>query len=223
MVRLMAMRQSDWARVFGIACMGVGIGLSVRAYPGADWDALILMLGALMLLRGAVEGPSPSRVAGLVRALRVILFMFAFAAVNRAQGGAGGAVAGALGNWILWAVAALLVALPVLRRGLPWGEGRKGLHGVALIIGTGIAFALVFRWLDPAAADLRTLVALAAVVNAVPILWGNARAVVAGMAFAAMVICVVIAPGAAIWPVAMVVAPVAAGFALLRKKAKGGN
>jgi hypothetical protein len=61
------MRQRDWALVFGIACVVVGVGLSARGYPGADWDALILLLGSLMLLRGAVEGPSPSRVAGLVR------------------------------------------------------------------------------------------------------------------------------------------------------------
>ena len=76
MDRLKAMRQRDWARVFGILCAVVGLGLSVRGYPGADWDALILLLGALMLLRGAVEGPSPGRLDGLVRAGRIILFMF---------------------------------------------------------------------------------------------------------------------------------------------------
>lgn len=222
MVRLSAMRQADWARLFGIGCLGVGVGLSVWAYPGADWDALILLLGALMLLRGAVEGPSPSRVVGVVRALRVILFMFAFAAVNRAQGGGEGAVAGALGNWVLWAVAALLLALPSVRRGLPLGDLRGGVRDVAVGLGAGLVFALLYRWLDPVTAELRALVAVAAVVNAGPILRAGAGDVVAGTALAVMLICVVVVPGAPIWPVALGVAPVAAAFAFLRGRARPG-
>ena len=71
MDRLKGMRQRDWARLFGFACVAVGLGLSVAGYEGAQWDALILLLGSLMLLRAAVEGPSPDRAAGLLRALRV--------------------------------------------------------------------------------------------------------------------------------------------------------
>jgi hypothetical protein len=217
MDRLKAMRQRDWARVFGILCAAVGLGLSIRGYPGADWDALILLLGALMLLRGAVEGPSPNRVAGLVRAGRVILFMFAFGAVNRAQTEVAGAVTGVLGNWILWAVAALLLALPLLRRGLPWGSAAEGLRQSAGIIAMGIAFWALFAWLTPAMADLRALVAVAAVANAGPVL-RVAQPGVAGLVFAVMLCCVVAVPGAALWPVALGVAPAGLAFWALRRR-----
>ncbi|MEY4984735.1 MAG: hypothetical protein RIR62_3001, partial [Pseudomonadota bacterium] len=170
MDRLRAMRQRDWARLFGIACAAVAVGLSAAGYGGAQWDALILSLGALILLRAATEAPAPSRAAGLVRAGRVILFMFAFAAVTRAQTGVEGAVQAALGNWILWAVAALLLALPVFRN-LPWrGADGTGMEA-GMILLSAVAFWLLFRWQEGAGdmADLRTLVALAATVNAAPI------------------------------------------------------
>lgn len=217
MDRLKAMRQRDWARVFGILCAVVGLGLSIRGYPGADWDALILLLGALMLLRGAMEGPSPNRVAGLVRAGRVILFMFAFGAVNRAQTEVAGAVTGVLGNWILWAVAALLLALPLLRRGLPWGSAAEGLRQSAGIIAMGIALWALFAWLSPAMADLRALVAVAAAANAGPVL-RVAQPGVAGLVFAVMLCCVVAMPGAALWPVALGVAPAGLAFWALRRR-----
>lgn len=217
MDRLRAMRQRDWARVFGILCAVVGLGLSVRGYPGADWDALILLLGALMLLRGAVEGPSPSRVAGLVRAGRVILFMFAFGAVNRAQTEVAGAVTGVLGNWVLWAVAALLLALPLLRRGLPWGRGADWVREVAGIVAMGIAFWALFIWLTPAMAELRALVAVAAVANAGPVL-RVATPPVAGLVFGVMLCCVVAVPGAALWPVAVAAMAAGAAFWALRRR-----
>jgi hypothetical protein len=216
MDRLRAMRQRDWARVFGIICVVVGVGLSVRGYPGADWDALILLLGALMLLRGAVEGPSPSRVTGLVRAGRIILFMFAFGAVNRAQTDVAGAVAGVLGNWVLWAVAALLLALPLLRRGLPWGNGAEGLREIAGIVAMGVAFWVLFVWLTPGMADLRALVAVAAVANAGPVL-RVAQPGVAGLVFAVMLCCVVVVPGAVLWPVALVTVLAGAALWALRR------
>ncbi|MBA4351128.1 MAG: hypothetical protein C0427_07770 [Rhodobacter sp.] len=216
MDRLKAMRQRDWARVFGILCAVVGLGLSVRGYPGADWDALILLLGALMLLRGAVEGPSPGRLDGLVRAGRIILFMFAFGAVNRAQTEVAGAVTGVLGNWILWAVAALLLALPFVRRGLPWGSGAKALREVAGIVAMGIAFWALFVWLTPEMVDLRALVAVAAVANAGPIL-RVATPAMAGLVLAVMLCCVVALPGAALWPVALGVAPAGLAFWALRR------
>lgn len=218
MDRLRAMRQRDWARVFGILCAVAGVGLSVWGYPGADWDALILLLGALMLLRGAVEGPSPSRVAGLVRAVRIILFMFAFGAVNRAQTDVAGAVVGVLGNWVLWAVAALLLALPFVRRGLPWGRAVVGAREVAGIVAMGIAFWGLFVWLTPGMADLRALVAVAAVANAGPVL-RVAQPAVAGLVFAVMLCCVVVVPGAVLWPVAM--GAVLAGAALWALRRRG--
>ncbi len=216
MDRLKAMRQRDWARVFGILCVGVGLGLSVWGYSGADWDALILLLGALMLLRGAVEGPSPNRVAGLVRAGRVILFMFAFGAVNRAQTEVAGAVTGVLGNWILWAVAALLLALPLLRRGLPWGNWVDGVREAAGIVVMGIAFWALFAWLTPEMADLRALVAVAAVTNGGPVL-RVATPAMAGLVFAVMLCCVVAVPGAALWPVALAALAAGTGFGALRR------
>ena len=222
MDRLRAMRQRDWARVFGILCAVVGLGLSIRGYPGADWDALILLLGALMLLRGAVEGPSPDRVAGLLRAGRVILFMFAFGAVNRAQTDVAGAVTGVLGNWILWAVAALLLALPLLRRGLPWGSGAEGLRKSAGIMAMGIAFWALFAWLTPAMADLRALVAVAAVANAGPVL-RVAQPGVAGLVFAVMLCCVVAIPGATLWPVALGAVPAGLAFWALRRRGATGD
>lgn len=217
MDRLRAMRQRDWARVFGILCAVAGVGLSVWGYPGADWDALILLLGALMLLRGAVEGPTPSRVAGLVRAGRVILFMFAFGAVNRAQTDVAGAVSGVLGNWVLWVVAALLLALPFVRRGLPWGNGAEGLREIAGIVAMGIAFWGVFVWLTPEMADLRALVAVAAVANAGPIL-RVAQPALASLVFALMLCCVVVVPGAVLWPVALMAVLAGAALWALRRR-----
>lgn len=217
MDRLKAMRQRDWARLFGFACAAVGFAMSVAGYGGAQWDALILCLGALMLLRAAVEGPSPSRVAGLVRALRVVLFMFAFAAVNRAQGGVEGAVVGVLGNWVLWAVAALLFALPLVRRGLPWGAGGT-VWVQPLAIALAVAgFWLVFRWLEPAGdmAALRALVAVAAVANAGPVWAARGQPVVAGVALGLGLVCVLVVPGGAVWPVAAVALPVAVAFGWL--------
>ncbi len=222
MDRLKAMRQADWARIFGMACVAVGVGLSIRGYPGADWDALILLLGALMLFRAAVEGPAPSRLAGMARAGRVILFMFAFAAVNRAQTGAAGAVAGALGNWVLWAVAVLLMALPLLRRGLapirPGAELRGALRGLAGWAAAGAAAFAVFHALDPGTADLRALVSLAAVANALPVL-RVAPPVLAGVVAAVALCCVLAVPGAVVWPVAAAALPAGLGIWLLRRRA----
>ena len=215
MDRLRAMRQRDWARVFGILCAVVGVLLSGIGYAGADWDALILLLGALMLLRGAEEGPTPSRMAGLMRAVRIILFMFAFSAVNRAQGDVAGAVSGVLGNWVLWAVAALLLALALLRRGMPWGKAREAIGEAVLIVMAGGAFWGLFHWLTPALADLRALVAVAAVANAWPIL-RVAQPAVAGLVFAVMLCCVVVVPGAVLWPVALAVMPFGAAIWALR-------
>ncbi|NBE06777.1 hypothetical protein [Paragemmobacter ruber] len=218
MDRIGRMRQADWARLFGFACVAVGMALSAWSYPGADWDALILFLGALMLLRAAVEAPSANRVTGLERALRVILFMFAFAAVNRAQTDLAGAVAGALGNWILWAVAALLLALPLLRRGLPWGAARPVLGAVALLAGVAVLSAALFWALGSATAGLRTLVTVAAVANALPV-WRVARPDVAAVSVAVALCCVVVAPGAPLWPVALAVLPIGALAYALRRRA----
>lgn len=218
MDRLKAMRQRDWARVFGFACVAVGLALSVTGYEGAQWDALILLLGALMLLRAAVEGPSPSRAAGLVRALRVVLFMFAFAAVNRAQGGVEDAVPGVLGNWILWAVAALLVALPLVRKGLAWRSGAEAVQA-AVIVGAAAGFWLMFRWLHGAddMAALRTLVSVAAVANAGPVWAVRGQPVVAGLALGLGLACVLVVPGGSVWPVALVALPLAVAGAFVRR------
>lgn len=219
MDRLKTMRQADWARLFGFGCAAVALGLSGRGYPGADWDALILILGALMLLRAGVEAPSPNRVAGLMRAGRVILFMFAFAAVNRAQGGVAGAVPAALGNWVLWAVAALLLALPLIRKGRPWHGPEAPWTELATTAGMAVVFWLLFHWLepDPDMAALRVLVAVAAVVNATPIWQTRNQPLVAGLAFGLMILCVVVKPGEVIWPVALGVIPVALAFGWLRQ------
>lgn|GEM_PF-5191909 len=219
MDRLKAMRQRDWARVFGVACVLVSVALSAMGYAGADWDALILLLGALMLLRGAVEGPSPSRVAGLLRAGRLILLMLAFGAVNRAQGGVEGAVAGVLGNPILWAVAVLLLALPILRRGLPWRAGEAVGVEIAVTACLGAGLWFVFGWLEGPGdmAALRALVALAAGVNAVAVLRVGGRSLEAGLALWAMAICLFVQPGAPVWPVAAMSLPVVAGLAMWRR------
>ena len=222
MDRLKAMRQRDWARVFGIACTLGAVALSVAGYAGADWDALILLLGALMLLRGAVEGPSPSRVAGLLRAGRLILLMLAFGAVNRAQGGIEGAVAGVLGNPILWAVAVLLLALPMLRRGLPWQKGEPALVEFALVMLAGGAIWLQFRWIEGAGdmAALRSLVTLAALVNGLSVLRSGLRGVEPALAIWIMLICSVTVPGGAVWPMALACLAVAAPALILIRRYK---
>lgn len=219
MDRLKTMRQRDWARVFGFACAVVGLGLSIAGYPGAQWDALILVLGALMLLRAAVEAPSPSRVAGLMRAGRVILFMFAFASVNRAQDGLEGAVSGALGNWILWAVAALLLLLPLVRKGLAWGDAREAGVELLVLFAAGLGFWLLFGWMDGGGslAALHALVAVAALANGDPI-WRQRDAwLVAGVAFGLMLVCIIVPPGSVLWPVAAGVVPIAIGAGYVRR------
>lgn len=217
---LKRMRQRDWARVFGALCAVVAVGLSLRGYAGADWDALILLLGALMLLRGAVEGPTPSRVAGLLRAGRLVLLMLAFGAVNRAQGGVEGAVAAVLGNPILWAVAALLFALPLLRRGMPWQAQDRALAEIGFALFAGIAFWLLFGWLQGVGdmAALRSLVATAAVVNGAAVLRSEGKAIELGLALWVTLICVVVLPGAVIWPVALACLPVCALYAVVRHR-----
>ena len=220
MDRLKGMRQRDWAQVFGFACALGGVGLSVAGYAGADWDGLILLLGALMMLRGAVEGPSPSRVAGLMRAGRLILLMLAFGAVNRAQGGVEGAVAGVLGNPILLAVAVLLLALPFLRRGLVWRAAERVLPEIGLVVIAGIAFWLLHRWLTGPGdmAALWTMVAVAAVVNGAAVLRSGGGWAEQGAAFWVTLTCVVSQPGAVLWPVALAALPFAAGFAAWRHR-----
>lgn len=219
MDRIRAMRQRDWLRVFGFGCAALAPCLSLAGYAGADWDALIVALGALMLLRGAVDAPSPSRAEGMLRAVRLVLFMFAFAAVNRAQGGVEGAVSAAIGNWVLWAVAALLVALPLFRKGLP--RGRVDMREAALLLGAGLGFCLLFRWLEGAGdmGALRALVATAAVANAAPVWRAKGEPVVAGVAFGLMAVCVMATPGGVLWPVAAGVTPIASllGWASWRK------
>lgn len=225
MDRLKRMRQRDWARVFGFACALGGVGLSLAGYAGADWDGLILLLGALMMLRGAVEGPSPSRVAGLMRAGRLILLMLAFGAVNRAQGGVEGAVAGVLTNPILWAVGLLLLALPLLRRGLGWSAGERVLPEIGFAVIAGIAFWLLHGWLVGTGdlAALWTLVAVAAVVNGGAVLRSGGGWAEQGAAFWATLICVLSQPGAVLWPIALAVLPFAAGFAAWRRRRSSGE
>ena len=219
MDRLKAMRQRDWARVFGFACVAVGLGLSIAGYEGAQWDALILLLGALMLLRAAVEGPSPDRMAGLMRALRVVLFMFAFAAVNRAQGGVEGAVTGVLANWVLWAVAALLFALPLARKGLVWGHWTAVRGDLVALAGAGMVFWALYGWIEGSTdmAALRVMVSLAVIANAAPFWDLKGQPVLSGLAWGLGLTVVFVTPGEAVWPVAVGVAPVAAGFALIRR------
>lgn len=222
MDRLKAMRQRDWARVFGVLCVVVGLGLSVAGYDGAQWDALILCLGALMLLRAAVEGASPSRAAGLLRAGRVVVFMFAFAAVNRAQGGVEGAVSGALGNWILWAVAGVLFALPLFRRGLPWGRWNGAVIELVSLVGVGAFFWFYFGWREGSVdnAALRTLVVVAAVANAVPFLEPKEQRLLAGLVGGLVLSVGFVTPGEALWPVMLGVLPVTLGFAWFRQDRK---
>jgi len=211
------MRQRDWSRLFGFLCAGVAAALSVAGYPGAQWDALILTLGALMLLRAATDGPVASRAEGVVRAVRLILFMFAFAAVNRAQGGVDGAVQAALGNRILWAVAALLLVLPFLRKGLP--SGQPDPREMGLLIGAGPGFWLLFRWLEGAGdmADLRAVLATAAVVTALPIWQAKGQPWLSGTALVLMLVCITATPGAVLWPAALAVLPAAAVLSWLRR------
>ena len=217
MVSVKAMRQRDWSRLFGFLCAGGAALLSVAGYEGAQWDALILTLGALMLLRAAVDAPVSTRTGGIIRALRLILFMCAFAAVNRAQAGVDGAVHAALGNWLLWAVAVLLLALPAFRKGLAWG--RSDPREAAFLLATALGFWLLFRWTEGAGdmANLRALIATAAVANAAPILQAKAQPLVAGTAFALMLVCVVATPGAPLWPVVLAALPAVAVFAWLRR------
>lgn len=212
-----AMRQRDWSRVFGLGCAAAAVGISVADYGGAQWDALILCLGALMLLRAAADAPARTRAAGLVRALRVILFMFAFAAVTRAQGGVDGAVAGAVGNRILWAVAALLLALPLLRKA-PWPDRRAGIEAAA-ILAMALAFWLVFGWTSGAGSgsDLRALVATAAAANAAPVWQARGQPVTAGLAFGLMLVCILLPAGATLWPVALATLPAALAAGWLRR------
>lgn len=217
MDRLKAMRQRDWMRLFGFACAGGAVVLSVAGYSGAQWDALILALGALMLLRGAVEQPAAGLAAQLIRALRLILFMFAFAAVNGAQGGIEGAVTAALGNGILWAVAALLLSLPLFRKRQAASDETHPARDLALLAVTGALFWLLFRWLEGAGdmAQFRTLVATAAVANAAPVWQTKGQPVLSGITFALVLVCAAATPGATLWPVALAVLPVglAAGWA----------
>ena len=219
MDRLRAMRQRDWARLFGFACVAVGLGMSLADYDGAQWDALILLLGALMLLRAAVEGPSPSRAAGLVRALRVVLFMFAFAAVNRAQGGVDGAVAGVLGNRVLWAVAALLFAVPLARKGLVRGGWTEVRGDLVALAGAGMVFWAIYGWIEGSTdmAALRVMVALAVIANAAPFWDLKGQPVLSGLAWGLGLTVAVVTPGEVVWPLAAGVAPVAAGIALIRR------
>lgn len=212
------MRKRDWARIFGILCIVAAIGLSVANYGGAQWDALILMLGALMLLRAAVEWPSPTRVEGLSRALRVVLFMFAFAAVNRAQGGVDGAVAAAIGNRVLWAVAALLFILPMLRKGVPQGSWRELCVDVALLAGLGVVFWFIHSSSEPSEdmAMLRTLVWLA-VLSTADTFWPvRDRPLIAGLAWGVGATVVITSPGDTVWIAASGALPVTVAIFWLR-------
>ena len=219
MDRLKAMRQRDWARVFGFACVAAGLGLSFAGYEGAQWDALIVWMGALMLLRAAMEVPAASRVAGLMRALRVALFMFAFAAVNRAQGGVGGAVAGVLGNWVLWGVAGLLFALPLLRKGLTWGGRRDVLGDLIALAGAGVMFWIIYGWIEGSTDMmwLRVLVSLAVMANAAPFWDLKGQPVMSGLGWWLGLTIAFVTPGEVVWPVAVGVAPVVALFGWLRR------
>lgn len=205
-----AMRQRDWARVFGLGCAAGAVVLSLMGRSGGQWDAFILLLGALMLLRGAIEVPVASRAEGVVRALALILLVFAFAAVNRAQGGVGGAVAGVFSSWVLWAVAALLLALPLLRRGLVWGLRR----GVAVaILGMAAVLAGMALWPGDDALRLRVLVMVAALAQ-VALILPQRQGLDWGLALGVAACCLVVAPGAPVWPVAAALLPIGAGLGL---------
>lgn len=202
-----AMRQRDWARVFGLGCAAGAVVLSLT---GAQWEAFILLLGALMLLRGAVEVPVSARAEGVVRALVLILLIFAFAAVNRAQAGAGGAVAGVFGNWVLWAVAALLIGLPLLRRGLAMGVTLPRLVAVA---GLAALLAGLALWPGEEALRLRLLV-VGAVLAQMALILPQGRGLGWGVALGVAGCCLLLAPGATVWPVALVLLPLGAGLGL---------
>lgn len=210
MDRLKRMRQRDWALVFGMGCVAAALGLSLWGHVGAQWDAFILLLGALMLLRGAVEVPVASRAEGVVRALALILLIFAFSAVNRAQGGVAGAVEGVFGNWILWAVAALLVALPLFRRGLPWG-----LAGGRLVMLAGLGAVLAGLALWPGEAGLRLLVVVA-VLAQVALILPQGRGLGWGLALGVAGAAVLVPPGGVVWPVAAALSALGAGVGLWR-------
>lgn len=212
MDRLKRMRQRDWALVFGLGCAAVAVVLSLRGHVGAQWDAFILLLGALMLLRGAVEVPVTSRAEGVVRALVLILLIFAFAAVNRAQGGVAGAVAGVFGNWILWAVAALLIALPLFRRGLGWGlaGARAG-----VILGLGAVLAGLALWPGEDVLRLRLLV-VAAVLAQVALILPQGRGLGWGLALGVAGTALAVLPGGTVWPVAALLLPLGAALGLWR-------
>lgn len=207
-----AMRQRDWARIFGLGCAVGAVGLSLLGRPGGQWDAFILLLGALMLLRGAVEVPVATRGEGVVRALALTLLIFAFAAVNRAQGGGGGAVAGVFASWILWAVAALLLLLPILRRGLAWGLGRGA---VLAILAMTTVLAGMALWPGEDAARLRVLVVVA-VAAQVALILPRGRGLDWGVALGVAGCCLTVMPGAVVWPVAAVLLPLGAGLGLWR-------
>lgn len=220
MDRLKAMRQHDWARVFGFATAGGAVALSIAGYDGAQWDALILGLGALMMLRGAVEPPAAAgRADQMLRALRLILFMFAFAAVNSAQGGIEGAVTAALGNWILWIVAALLLTLPLFRKGLARQAGAAVGTEVMALLAAGIAFWLLFISIEDTTdmALLRVLVALAVVANGAPIWTMKGKPVLVATVLGTGLSVVFVTPGEVVWIVALGVLPAALAFGWLRR------
>ena len=206
------MRQRDWALVFGLGCAAAAVGLSLAGHDGAQWDAFVVLLGALMLLRGAVEVPMASRAEGIARALVLILLIFAFSAVNRAQGGVGGAVAGVFGNWILWAVAALLIALPVVRRGLGWGmTGAR----VAVILALGAVLAGLALWPGEDGLRLRFLV-IAAVLAQVALILPQGRGLGWGLALGVAGTALAVLPGGTVWPVAVALMPLGVALGLWR-------
>ena len=206
------MRQRDWALVFGLGCAAVAVVLSLRGHAGAQWDAFILLLGALMLLRGAVEAPVASRAEGVLRALVLMLLIFAFAAVNRSQGGVAGAVAGVFGNWILWAVGALLIALPLLRKGLGWGlTGAR----IAALLGLGAVLAGLALWPGEDALRLRILV-VAAVLAQVALILPLGRGLGWGLALGVAGTALAVVPGGTVWPVGAVLLPLGAALGLWR-------
>lgn len=223
MDRLSAMRQRDWARVFGFACVVAGLGLSFAGYEGAQWDALICWLGALMLLRAAVEVPAASRVGQAYRVLRIVSFMFAFAAVNRAQDGVAGAAAGALGNWVLWAVAAVLVGMAALRKVPVWAGEAVWLDIVAPVAG-GVFFWIYYNATEASdMALLRFLISVAVILNISTFLKGDQRGVTAGVGFGVGIGVLVVTPGAQFFPVGLGTLIGAVGMVLLWKMRDAGR
>lgn len=218
MDRLRAMRQRDWARLFGFLCVAVGLGLSRAGYEGAQWDALICWMGALMLLRASVEGPAASRVAQGYWVLRIVSFMFAFAAVNRAQDGVAGAATGALENWVLWAVAALLVGIAALRKGLPLWAGETLWRDFAVPLGGGVFFWAYYNATEAAdMALLRFLISLAVILNVSTFLKGDQRGIGAGVGFGVGIGLLVATPGAMFLPAGLGALVGAVGMVLLWK------